>query len=467
MDSQERLSELIWRTVKLRLALLIAAAVMLLVTWSGLTDGNADAKKLDIDFCNHVEEETSASLKKLTPNWSEKPLSVCTPATARLFIESGRAFSLILPLEGEAFDKKKAELAEYDEKRKAAYKLEIGLSSQGGESKVIVNALSVAQVEPFVVVVILSIVMVLGFQQKAYRTRLRTLLAALKSHEEQNQKIAETQFLSGFDVDDRFEGARWKALSPEGVAMVGLLAAVTYLLFAVLAAFVINLIHLTNSIFANYLFALYALVFFVIVGLWRTHLRYHISRESPRKFKFSFVGVLLKSDWLARIFVFVAVLSIFLPWTTNGMRGYRFVAHQKPLFMAHGHAQYPLDPGLFMEVRLQLLVVAMFLGVFLLKPSLRKAPKHVRIAFDRADWIFTLLTLFLVLNYLLYMGSLEYLSLTDADFSTAWFLGVMNRDAGYALSTYDPAFGFIIFVFCCLMLCCISLFVRRSRVETI
>jgi hypothetical protein len=414
-----------------------------------------------------VEEETSASLKKLTPNWSEKSPSVCTPANARLFIESGRAFSLILPLEGEAFDKNKAELAEYDEKRKAAYKLEIGLSSQGAESKVIVNALSVAQVVPFVVVVILSIVMVLGFQQKAYRTRLRTLLAALKADEEQNQKIAETQFLSGFDVDDRFEGARWKVLSPEGVAMVGLLAAVTYLLSAVLAAFIINLIHLTNSIFANYLFALYALVFFLIVALWRTRLRYHISRESPRKSKFSFVGVLLKSDWLARIFVFVAVLSIFLPWTTNGMRGYRFIAHQKPLFMTRGHAQYPLDPGLFMEVRLQLLVVGVFLGVFLLKPLLRKAPKNVRVAFDRADWLFTLLTLFLVLNYLLYMGSLEYLSLTDADFSTAWFLGVMNSDAGYALSAYDPAFGFIIFVFCCLMLCCISLFVRRSCVDTI
>jgi hypothetical protein len=262
-QSLERLAELIWRTVKLRVALLVAGAVLLLITWSGLSNGNADANKLDIEYCTHVEQETSDALEKLAPSWKDRSSFYCSPANARLTIESGRAFSTILPLEGEPFERQKSELADYDRKRRAAYKLEIGLSSQGAESK-------------------------------------------------------------------------------------------------------------------------------------------------------------------------------------------------------NGHAQYPLDPSLFVEVRVQLFIVAMFLVAVLLVPAFRKAGKGVRTAFSRAHQLLAFLTLFLILNYLLYMGSLEYLSMSDADFSAAWLMGVMNRDAGYTLSSYDPAYGFVIFVCCCLALCCFSLLAVES-----
>jgi hypothetical protein len=460
-QSLERLAELIWRTVKLRVALLVAGAVLLLITWSGLSNGNADANKLDIEYCTHVEQETSDALEKLAPSWKDRSSFYCSPANARLTIESGRAFSTILPLEGEPFERQKSELADYDRKRRAAYKLEIGLSSQGAESKIIVNALSVAQVVPFIVVVILAIVMILGFQQQAYRVRLRSLLAAFDVNEEQRYKIAETQFLSGFDVGDGTRSSLWRVLSPEGVAIAGLLASVTYLFVAVLAAFIVNLIHLTNSIFANYLFALYALVFLSVVALWRTHQKYRLHRHF-RQSRFRYLDF-LRQDRIARILVVVVVLSVFLPWTTpNRLRGYRFIFHQKALFMANGHAQYPLDPSLFVEVRVQLFIVAMFLVAVLLVPAFRKAGKGVRTAFSRAHQLLAFLTLFLILNYLLYMGSLEYLSMSDADFSAAWLMGVMNRDAGYTLSSYDPAYGFVIFVCCCLALCCFSLLAVES-----
>jgi hypothetical protein len=466
--SQERFAELIWRTVKLRVSLLVVSAVLLLVTWLGLTNGNAEAQKLDMEFCNHLESETAKALSNLWPQAYKTTdrIPVCTPQGARLFIESGRAFDAVLPLEGDAFSKKKAELAEYDQKRRAAYKLEIGLSSEGAESKVIVNALSVAEVVPFVVVLILSIVVVLGFQQNAYRRLLRSLLNDTKSGEELNHGIASSQFLSGFDISSPADVGTWMVLSPEGTAIWVLLTAVSYLLLAVLAAFVINLIHITNSIFLNYLFALYALIFLLAVALWRTRIKYqaHPEKRPKKTSRLLAIARWFHSPWGACSLAATAVFSIFLPWTTSGLKGYRFVLRQKPLSQSYGHSQYPVDPRLFFEIRCSLVLVGLFLASCVISSiSERRAKTVWTKTLRRVNWLFALTTLFLTLNYLLYMGTLEYLSLTDTDFSYAWLLGSLNKDGGYPMSLYDPAYGFVVLLFCCLTLSWSSLHHRDSN----
>jgi hypothetical protein len=306
--AQERFAELIWRTVKLRVSLLFVCAVTLLITWSGLTNGNIEATKLDVDFCNQLQIEAAKSMSELAGKPVE-PFMICTADHARYFIESGRAFEAVLPLEGAAFDKSRAERADYDQKRRAAYKLEIGLSSQGAESKVIVNTLSVAEVVPFVVVLILAIVKVLGFQQNAYREYLRSLLNEMKSKGELDHGIAGSQFLSGLDINKTGKFGAWMVFSPEGAAIWVLVAGVSYLLLAVLGAFVINIIHLTNSIFLNYLCALYTLMFVLAVFLWRTGLTYqHHSEQARRQTSNLFITVRrwLYSRWCVGNFLHIS-----------------------------------------------------------------------------------------------------------------------------------------------------------------
>src|SRR5712692_5923530 len=95
--AQERFAELIWRTVKLRVSLLVVCAVMLLVTWSGLTNGNVEATKLDIDFCHHLSDEASKALSTATGK-NVEPFAFCTAGYARYYIEGGRAFQDFMKL---------------------------------------------------------------------------------------------------------------------------------------------------------------------------------------------------------------------------------------------------------------------------------------------------------------------------------------------------------------------------------
>jgi len=460
--AQERFAELIWRTVKLRVSLLIASVALLLVTWSSLTNGNIEAAKVDVDFCRHLENKTTEALNDVSPK-TPKKFAVCTPEEARNYIEASRAVAAVLPLEYEFLEKQRAELAEYDQKRRAAYKLEIGLSSQGAESKIIVNALSVAEVVPFVVVLILSIVMLLGFQQNAYRWHLRRLLKDVKSREELNHGIAGSQFLSGLDIDNSANAGTLMILSPEGAAIWVSLTAVTYLLYAVLAAFIINLIHLTSSIFLNYLFALYTWIFVLVIALWRTHLKYgqHWGQEPKRTSKSSIDRIRwLGNRWSVCTLVAVALASMFFPWTTpigsiGSLKGYSFVLKQKPIFQNDlGHTMYPVDPKLLSEIRFQLLLVAIFLASCVFSSFFAGSHRTATTkTLKRTNWLLALVTVFLSLNYLIYMGVLEFW----ADIDPSVFFANLTHDAGFPMNFYDPAFGFLLFLFCCLMLGWISL----------
>jgi hypothetical protein len=64
-ESEIRLAELIWRTVKLRLSLLVLAIVVLLVVWSSLLNGNQEAQKIDTKFCEYLVDNHNVVQKKL------------------------------------------------------------------------------------------------------------------------------------------------------------------------------------------------------------------------------------------------------------------------------------------------------------------------------------------------------------------------------------------------------------------
>jgi hypothetical protein len=205
--AEERLAELIWRSIKLRVSLLVLTIFLLLIVWSGLINGDKRAQEVDVKFCQQLAAESDKELSNSSPPsagiW-------CTPRNARNYIEGARSTKQILLLGSEATDDKDARnkllqkynervaaLAEYDSERRAAYLLQIQLPSEYSGSNVILNGQFVAKLLPFFVLIVLSVIVLLGFQQAAYKQQLAFLLKKSDSATDRGLTLARGQFFAG------------------------------------------------------------------------------------------------------------------------------------------------------------------------------------------------------------------------------------------------------------------------------
>jgi hypothetical protein len=109
-NSEIRLAELIWRTIKLRASLLVLALVVLLIVWSSLVNGNQEAHKIDVAFCgdlvnwnNDLQQTLSTQLndsrESVPKTPKQKPLIMskedrCGAANSRTWIEIVRMTDL-------------------------------------------------------------------------------------------------------------------------------------------------------------------------------------------------------------------------------------------------------------------------------------------------------------------------------------------------------------------------------------
>ena len=271
-DSEIRLAELIWRTVKLRVSLLILTIVILLIVWAALSKGNEEAQQIDTKFCGYLVDQQNTVMKRLmeqSKTGSAILFSVqeeCQATHSRTWIEITRNTDEELPWETspptldfvkKAANEKKNAFQDYDIQRHAAYRLQIQLSAESSSSTVTVNALTVAKIVPFCVLIVLAIVTILGFQQPAYRRQLRFLLRN-KQNDDLPRAIAETQFLAPPLQPMTSLAKRIFELSPMGLGIGTLLIASVFLLCGIISTFALTFAQLTNSIILSYPFALYA-----------------------------------------------------------------------------------------------------------------------------------------------------------------------------------------------------------------
>ena len=100
--AQERISELVWRTIKLRVTLLIVSLVGILITWSALSGGDEHARQIEQKYCRQIVASENASFPqpqiKVGPvnSASIDPDVWCTQSGARNYIESFRATNEML-----------------------------------------------------------------------------------------------------------------------------------------------------------------------------------------------------------------------------------------------------------------------------------------------------------------------------------------------------------------------------------
>lgn len=464
---EERISELLWRTIKLRVSLLFVAVVVLLIVWSGILSGDERAKPVDLEYCRKLVTMTDSELVRMDVKRPvhEADISVtCSEAAARSWIELQRRFNAFY-LSGssgtarQSYLDRAAVLSEYDSKRSASYKFQIQLSSEISSGELYVNALTIAEVVPFVILGLAAMSVVLGFQQRAYRGRLAQL-----ARQEKGAgvfAVVRTQFFtfSGFASKSGSWGARWPVLSVEGVAIWGLVAALVLAFGGLLSSFAENVVHLTDSTVHNYVSELYGFAF--LLGFWLLYTR----RVYEERLRASAEGTRVRRARLLLerageiSLVVLALAALFLPWAkTRGgfsLRGYAFVLteHAGPSAGAHllfpPANVFPVSPPLFSELRWQLGIALIFIVVCGVEALLRQRFQSTMRGWIRAvRAALATATLYWSLNLLLYMSILEYEAIrgTGVGGHSVLFGLLTGATPGLPLDVYDPSYGFLIFL---------------------
>jgi hypothetical protein len=492
-ESEIRLAELIWRTVKLRVSLLGLTIVVLLVVWSSLLNGNQEAQKIDAKFCEYLVDNHNAVQRKLAEEVDKslesrpdipksQPLLLssedqCHIGSSRNWIEITRNTDEEIPLEiplspsipppvfivKGANEKWKA-FSDYDIQRHAAYRLQIQLSSEYSASTIIINALTVAKVVPFCVFLVLAVVLILGFQQSAYRRQLRVLVRN-KTGDDLSEVMAETQFFAAPFDRDPSRPEKYLAASPVDLAISALGVALILLLVGIVSTFLLNLVQLTDSIVLSYPFALYASVILLVSMMVITQKSYaefaqprvehqkHDSNYRPSR----------ESKWLTLATALIACVSLAFPWVTESskdgdfFRGFEFLLNQRPTGELFNYKTYAFSPAIFRDVRLQVIIAVAFLAVCVLD-ALFGFPRTKRLAalWHQVRRLLAICVAALTVYFIFFMAFLEY----ESVYWVPWLdkLGYQGPASakGYSLLYYDPAYGFWLFLVCCLFLVWLS-----------
>lgn len=139
--------------------------------------------------------------------------------------------------------------------------------------------------------------------------------------------------------------------------------------------------------------------------------------------------------------------------------------NQKPLYQIGEIKTYPIDPGIFLEIRIQI-ILALF---FMLVCGLDSLPKwRHRASFSwiivTVERILAVVILFFAANFLIYMGILEWgTDLADNPFLAHFYA----HEQGLPMRSYDPSYGFVLFVLCCSALIWISLRSRSTATKSV
>jgi hypothetical protein len=475
--AEERLAELIWRTIKLRVSLLVVTALVLLVVWSALSSGDARAQQVDIEFCRKLAAEST--VLPFAPTSAD---TLCVARTARNDVEAARitnerrridwlgmvgtdqnaAARLLRDYAG-----KKAEFDAYDESRRASYPLQMQLSSGYSVATATLNGQVVAKILPFCVMGVLSLVILLGFQQAAYRRQLVKLLRENRTDSDRALSDSRSQFFGGV-VEGAGLGEMF-VLSPEGLVVGGLYALLLIPFGAVLFTYAADIVNLTSSIFLSFPCAVLGASFVLATLLWRVRAIYQLHGAAAKDFRRK-AACGLRSRMGRRVQGAVAIIagvSFLFPWASSGgpspLSGLGLLLRQRSVVRVGQFVIYPLDLRILFEVRIQLVCAILFLLSVGLNAALGSSNKMVLArALRRAQTLLAVLMLFLSLNFLLYIGILEVGGgLTDNTFVTNF----LEKVAGLPMSFYDPSYGFVIFLLCCFPLIWLSLRESPSPID--
>ena len=471
-DDESRIADLIWRTLKLRISLLVVIIVALLLVWSAMSNGKRQAQGVDQEFCQQLIAEQS----KRTPILTLEPAVWCTPQGARNYNEAARFGNDFLLTAWQALgeDESSKEQADrifqqykaikdildhYDVKRYEAFPLQVQLSSEYSGGSLVLNGRVAAELLPFFAMIVFSIVVVLGFQEAAYRRELQNILRK-PGQSAGNHAIAivRGQFFAGLDSKPHSGVSSLGVLSPERMA-IGTL----YVLFATCFVFVVvsvisDLVHLTDSILLSYPAAILGAALIFLLLLANTQKRYRALASGVEESKEKAKGWVIRTiQWAVLVFSLVGILSLLFPWTSgaDALQGYRFLLRQKGVSQPGGVVQFPIDPSIFRELRPQLTFAVAFVALTAIRAVLYL--RRIRSPFNgmtKVQYVMAVVVLFCCVNLLTYMAILQFGSGFAANpWPTLMSIAVEeSHEYGAPLLFFDPAYGFLVFLACLVVL---------------
>jgi hypothetical protein len=373
-----------------------------------------------------------------------------------------------------AADEKKRAFADYDAQRYAAYRLKIQLSSGYSGSTIPVNALTVAKTIPFCIFLIWAVVLILGFQQSAYKRQLRVLVRK-KTGDDLSEVMSETQFFAAPLDRDPSRPEKYLAMSPVDLAMGALSVALILLLVGIVSTFLLTLVHLSDSIVLSYPFALYASLI-LLVGMLvlsrNSYAEFFQTKPGHKKYNSDWRQS-RESKWLTLIAALTACVSLAFPWATQStgdgdfFRGFGFLLAQRPTGKLLNYTTYAFSPAIFRDVRIQVTVALAFFAVCLLD-ALVGFPRSKRLAvpLHQVRRLLAACVFILSTYYVWYMAFLEYESVYWVPWlDKAGYQGPPGAK-GYPMLWYDPAYGFWIFLLCCWLLIWLSFTTKTKSLNT-
>jgi len=487
-----RLAELIWRSIKLRVTILLICIFALLITWSSLEVGNRKAQDVDKAFCFKTADDVQqiyVEARKL----QQPPIRATSTSEAHLSPADYCALVLDtrywiqyqqLDLSSSLADPKTPEVirklqervwnifADYDIKRDEAFRLDLKLSSGYSENSIEANALSVAACIPFVVSGLLILYFMLGHQEAAWRSELLLQLKRLGSEVGSSPDLFASKSQHFVSPRDSTGGIRPPSFlySPDKFATTVLLVSASYLLFRVTGEFASELTNITDSIFWSYPFWLYTMAFSAVLMLIAS--QRHYAATVPKKWSDQLIivpdtstGSHHRSLGLRKIvaligrpmtvvLVAVGFGSIFFPmaWRDLGgpIYGYEWLLFHDPSDRLIGVAGQAMNLTLFREVRIEIVAALIFLALCLLSSFEVVLPwPRLRRTISKLRFLGAIVVAFLSINYLIFMAILD---------DEAFNLLLRREDQSQGtMIWYHPGSAYWVFTTVCMVLSALTL----------
>ncbi len=503
MPDEKGLADLIWRSYRLKMIVLLASLACILLVASALRNGRravAEINKRSVD----ARLKWAAKLVAIAPGsvvLTSQP-QYSDPSQAEFIDELElRFYNMLIPVIPSNTDDPKAaagletlrartnEIQRFMAERENAYNLEFGIANI--KSSVFVNALTVIDFWPLLLLCILAGVSAITMRQRAYEIILSSMIQESKEARERAVQSASTGFLAG-DLkpaslgEDRISVYTPPLiLLPEPLITSCLLLAVLYFSIGLPETEMPTSLGLNSTVFGYHtlLIVLGGLLFVVLLKTRAYYDSIIRAATGTRVLGWISVGIakwhrLVRSAVLKpivdKIGVYllgtIALISLFLPWIGNWhLSGFQIFLPQKPISQNGKLVFYKMDPSIIREMRVQLSIVVAFIILMLLGAMIRRSHKSM-ILIRKTSYYFALAVLTLTVNFLVYLILLGYnsqRSVLNAVFTM--FLGPgaslesLETPRGIPLVMQYPMYGFYVFIFSLTCLCLWAVYRQPSE----
>jgi hypothetical protein len=509
-DEARRFADLIWRSYRLKFALLVGGLLCILLVSSALRNGRTAVDEINkrsmAARLNYLED-----IKALAPQASttiDNPLffdpsaaEIADQTELRLYAVLRRA----VPPQTASADPKQAnaaarmtaradEVQRFIDERENAYNLEFGVSNL--KSTIFVNALVVIDFWPLILISVLAAVSAVTMRQHAYEVMLSHTIQEADGNQQKAVQSAFSGFLAGelkpkkLGNDSVLLYRRSLIVLPEPLITLGLLSAVLYASIGLPATAMPSLFKSNSTVFGYHTLLIFC-AGCLLLALRATKLYYgRIIREATGSEVFGRIGFYLAKatrfvkslavrGLAYRTTVLVlsaaALASMFLPWIGNWrLSGFQLFLPQKPIVPNSPIPFYKIDPALIREMRAQLAVALVFVGAMALSALWRNG-RLLRAAVRSCRYI-SFLVCALISNIVVYLLLLAYSAqrtVLDSVLNLVLptdSLTALQAPRGLPLVMMWPMYGFITFAACLLALSLIGMthvnLERRTRRRT-